>query len=130
MLDDRKAWFRALWRTSEAGRNLISRLPFPFRREASELIAAGVYWPLAQGSLSAEKLGPSVTSWPLKAYCNGSYYTMRTGALDRFGTRLEQRFTRAEIKTILRGAGLCIVVSDKQPFWVAFGTRTERSAAA
>jgi len=31
---------------------------------------------------------------------------MRTDALDRFGTRLEQRFTRQEVADMLRGAGL------------------------
>jgi SAM-dependent methyltransferase len=123
-LDDRPAWFRALWKTSEAGRNLISRLPFPLRRAASEAIAAGVYWPLARGARTAEKLGLSVRSWPLNAYRNGSYYTMRTDALDRFGTRLEQRFTRGEIEAMMRTAGLeDIVFSDKQPFWVACGRR-------
>lgn len=126
-LDDRPAWFRALWKISEAGRNLISRLPFSLRRTASEAIAAGVYWPLARGARTAEKIGLSVTSWPLNAYRHGSYYTMRTDALDRFGTRLEQRFTRGEIEAMMQGAGLKdIVFSDKQPFWVACGRRVGR----
>ena len=30
---------------------------------------------------------------------------MRTDALDRFGTRLEQRFTRDEIKIMMENAG-------------------------
>lgn len=123
-LDDRPGWFRALWKTSEAGRRFISRLPFPLRRAASEAIAAGVYWPLARGARTAERLGLSVRSWPLNAYRNGSYYTMRTDALDRFGTRLEQRFTRAEIEAMMRAAGLAeLVFSDKEPFWVACGRR-------
>ena len=109
---------------SEAGRTLISRLPFPVRRTASELIAAAVYWPLARSARTAEKLGLPVKSWPLNAYRNGSYYTMRTDALDRFGTKLEQRFTRGEIEAMMRAAGLeNIVFSDKQPFWVACGKR-------
>lgn len=123
-LDDRPGWFRALWKTSEAGRKLISRLPFPLRRTASELIAAGVYWPLARAARTAEKWGLQVASWPLSAYRSGSYYTMRTDALDRFGTRLEQRFTRAETEAMMRSAGLSrIVFSDQQPFWVACGRR-------
>jgi SAM-dependent methyltransferase len=126
-LDDRPGWFRALWRISEAGRNLISRLPFPLRRTASEAIAAGVYWPLARGARTAEKIGLPVTSWPLNAYRHGSYYTMRTDALDRFGTRLEQRFTRGEIEAMMLGAGLKdIVFSNKEPFWVACGRRVGR----
>ena len=126
-LDNRPFWFRKLWETSEAGRTLISRLPFPIRRMASEVIAAGVYWPLSRGARVAEKLGISIGSWPLNAYRNGSYYTMRTDALDRFGTKLEQRFTRGEIEGMMRDAGLeGIVFSDKQPFWVACGKRTGR----
>lgn len=126
-LDDRPGWFRALWKTSEAGRRFISRLPFPMRRAASEVIAAGVYWPLARGARTAERLGFSVKSIPLNAYRNGSYYTMRTDALDRFGTKLEQRFTRGEIETMMRDAGLAdIVFSDKEPFWVACGRRAGR----
>lgn len=123
-LDDRPAWFRFLWKTSEVGRRLISRLPFPLRRAASEVIAASVYWPLARGARIAEKSGLSVRSWPLNAYRNGSYYTMRTDALDRFGTKLEQRFTRGEINEMMREAGLTgIVFSESEPFWVACGRR-------
>ena len=126
-LDNRPLWFRSLWKVSEAGRTLISRMPFPLRRAASETIAAGVYWPLARSAKAAEKAGLSVTSWPLNAYRNGSYYTMRTDALDRFGTKLEQRFTKGEIEAMMRAAGLeDIVFSDKQPYWVACGRRAER----
>ena len=47
---------------------------------------------------------------------------MRTDALDRFGTRLEQRFTREEIKDMMKNAGLGdIEFSKSKPFWVAVG---------
>jgi len=49
---------------------------------------------------------------------------MRTDALDRFGTRLEHRFTRAEIQEMMEAAGLKdIVFSEREPFWVACGVR-------
>jgi hypothetical protein len=49
---------------------------------------------------------------------------MRTDALDRFGTRLEQRFTRTEIRGIMEAAGLVdIRFSDAPPFWCAVGRR-------
>jgi hypothetical protein len=48
---------------------------------------------------------------------NTSFYTMRTDAIDRFGTRLELRFTRAEITAKLTEAGCSNVqFSDKLPF--------------
>ena len=45
---------------------------------------------------------------------------MRTDALDRFGTRLEQRFTKEEITNMLIDTGFeNITFSDKAPFWVS-----------
>jgi ubiquinone/menaquinone biosynthesis C-methylase UbiE len=123
-LDNRPLWFRALWNASEAGRRVISRLPFPIRRGVTEVVAATVYWPLARSARLAERAGVPVGSWPLGAYRNGSYYTMRTDALDRFGTKLEQRFSRREIAEMMQSAGLTdIRFSDSEPFWVAVGTR-------
>lgn len=49
---------------------------------------------------------------------------MRTDSLDRFGTRLEHRFTRAEIEKMMLESGLeNIRFSDQVPYWVACGTR-------
>jgi hypothetical protein len=50
---------------------------------------------------------------------------MRTDALDRFGTRLERRFTRAAIGRMMQAAGLrAIEFSEQAPFWCAVGYRT------
>jgi hypothetical protein len=52
---------------------------------------------------------------------------LRTDALDRFGTPLEQRFSKAEIDSMMRQAGLVdIRFSDREPFWVACGRRGSR----
>ena len=72
----------------------------------------------------AERLGRDVTHFPLSAYRRSSFYTMRTDALDRFGTRLEQRFSRPEIEAMMIAAGLGeIVFRDDIPDWVACGRR-------
>ena len=65
---------------------------------AMRLIAVAVYWPLARVSAGLEKLGRNVDHLPLSAYRHRSLYAMRTDALDRFGTRLEKRFTREEMR--------------------------------
>ena len=47
---------------------------------------------------------------------------MRTDALDRFGTKLEHRFTRTQIQKMMENAGLeQIVFSGNEPFWCAVG---------
>ncbi|HYR08011.1 MAG TPA: class I SAM-dependent methyltransferase [Longimicrobium sp.] len=122
--DNRPAWFRGLWRVSDAARQLVSRLPGRPRMAVAEVLAATVYWPLARGARLLEGLGASVGSFPLSAYRNHSFYTMRTDALDRFGTRLEHRFTAAQIREMMQGAGLTdITFGPDVPFWCAVGYR-------
>ena len=83
-----------------------------------------VYWPLARLALLAERTGGAVGNWPLSAYRRASYYMMRNDSLDRFGTRLEQRFTRAEIESMMQHAGLDrIQFSEVEPYWCAVGYR-------
>ena len=67
-----------------------------------------------------EKLGVSVKNIPLSEYRAKSFYTMRTDSLDRFGTRLEQRFTKDEIFRMLTDSGFeRIEFSKREPFWTA-----------
>lgn len=122
--DHRPNWFRALWKGSDQVRRGISRLPFALRKTVTTVIAAAVYWPLARLAKLAEQRGRDVGHYPLSTYRTASFYTMRTDALDRFGTRLEHRFTRDEIERMMTDAGLTdITFSDRPPFWVACGRR-------
>lgn len=122
--DSRPRWFRTMWRISDVARRGIFRLPFAARKAVTTAIAATVYWPLARGAALAEKLSFDVSNMPLGAYRDLSFYTMRTDALDRFGTKLEHRFTRPEIDGMMRDAGLTdIRFSDREPYWVACGIK-------
>jgi SAM-dependent methyltransferase len=122
--DNRPKWYKVTWQVSELGRSVISRLPFPLRFIASQSIAASVYFPLARGSAVLERLGVDVRRVPLSIYRARSFYVMRTDALDRFGTRLEQRFSAEQIRTMMVSAGLGnIRFSDQVPFWCAVGER-------
>ena len=122
--DNRPWWFRSIWRLSDVMRMMISRLPHRPRYWSSQVFAFLVYLPLARFARAVEKLGVDVSNYPLSAYRNLSFYTMRTDALDRLGTRLELRFTRAQIKTMMEAAGLeGIEFSETQPYWCAVGYR-------
>jgi SAM-dependent methyltransferase len=118
--DNRPAWFRAIWKVTDLARRFTSRLPFSLRYALSQIIATCVYWPLARTA----KYLPVSDSWPLKFYTNRSFYVMRTDALDRFGTKLEKRFTRKQITEMLESAGLTnIRFSDSEPYWVCSATK-------
>jgi SAM-dependent methyltransferase len=122
--DNKPAWYRTLWKASEVGRRTISRLPFPMKKALTTAIAGVVYWPAARLARLAETVGMNVSNLPLSAYRSSSFYTMRTDALDRFGTRLEHRFSRAEIELMMKSAGLTDVrFRDDVPYWVAAGRR-------
>ena len=126
--DNRPNWYRNLWRSTELGRYLISRLPFLLRFIFSQIIAFLVYLPLAKTAKFLERVGIDVTNVPLSAYRFNSLYSMRTDALDRFGTRLEQRFSKEQIKNMMQKSGLeDIYFSDKFPFWCAVGTKKIQS---
>jgi ubiquinone/menaquinone biosynthesis C-methylase UbiE len=123
-LENRPTWFRALWTVTDGCRQVIHRLPFGLRKAVTSVIAAGVYWPLARAARIASKAGLNVSAMPLSAYRETSFYTMRTDALDRFGTRLEQRFTREDIAAMMTAAGLRnLRFSEREPYWVAVGVR-------
>ena len=68
-------------------------------------------------------------SWPFAYYRDKSFYVIRTDALDRFATRLEKRFSKQEIKSMLENSGFInIHFSDKQPYWCAVGIRDKACA--
>lgn len=122
--DNRPWWFQALWRISDVLRKIISRFPYDLRYLSSQVIAIFVYFPLARFSRVMEMIGLNISSFPLSAYRRRSFYTMRTDSLDRFGTNLEQRFSRDEIKNMMEKAGLeRIQFSSTEPFWCAVGYR-------
>ena len=118
--DNRPAWFRLLWRASDALRQAVARLPHRPRVLVTKVIAAVVYWPLARLARFLERRGREVGRLPLSAYREQPFYVMQTDALDRFGTRLEKRYTRAEIEAMLHGAGFVDVAFNPDwPFWCA-----------
>ena len=121
--DNRPAWFRMAWRVSDIFRRFISALPFAVRSALCELIAALVYWPLARAAKWLERAGGDVDLVPLSSYRNRSFYSMRTDALDRFGTRLERRFTRKQINDMMKSAGFERIVFSESPCWCALGYR-------
>lgn len=124
--DNRPAWFRLIWQVSDVFRRVICSLPFGLKKIVTDLIAVFVYFPLSRTAGLLEKFRMNVDSFPLSIYRHHSFYTMRTDALDRFGTRLEQRFTRAQINEMMQAAGLeKIKFSDSFPFWRAVGFKKE-----
>lgn len=122
--DNKPIWFKFIWKMSELTRFVLSKMPFPLRFVFSQIIAVLVYFPLSKTAALCHKLGMDTKNFPLNYYGDKPFYVQRTDALDRFGTRLEQRFSRQEIADMMSYCGLYnIKFSDKMPYWCAVGIK-------
>ena len=125
-LEDAGALHRGLLKIVTGLRWLIARMPYRLKLGITGLIAVLVYLPLARFALLLERAGRDPIWVPLFQYRNRSLYVMRNDALDRFGTRLEKRFSRQQMERLLEDAGLeRVTFSQGPPWWVAVGWRRD-----
>ncbi len=124
-LDDRGFLFRTLFHISDWVRKIIWPLPHAVKFILCDIIAFLLYMPLIGIARFFKFLGfKFYKRLPLSYYCDKSLYIIRNDVLDRFGTPLEQRYTRQEIEGMMKKAGLDeIVFSDNQPYWHAIGKK-------
>ena len=126
-LDQRGLLYRMVWRASDLLRKLICKLPSAAKRLVCDVIAFSVYLPLVVFGRLLKRFGilPSLRRrLPLAYYSDKSFYVMRNDALDRFGTPLERRFTRDEIRGMMERSGLAdTTFSERAPYWHAVGRR-------
>jgi SAM-dependent methyltransferase len=119
-IEDKPFHYRVIFRVVNATRFIISRLPHFIRMLLAKFIAAFIYFPLARYAKIRKKIGRSVENIPLHHYAEMPFVMLENDALDRFGTRLEQRFNQKEISTMLDKANFdvtTLVFSEKEPFW-------------
>ena len=124
-LDNRGSAYKLLFKASNSIRWFISKMPANIKKILCDLIAALVYFPLVMLARLVKTVG--FKSWkklPLSYYANKSFFVIRNDALDRFGTPLEQRFSKKEINQMMRDSGLVdITFSNKTPYWHAVGKK-------
>ncbi len=116
--ENKPLWFKLIWKLSDYIRKFISLLPKPIKHFLSSLIAIFVYFPLSRLAYILEKMGFNVENIPLADYRDKPFYQSKNDALDRFGTRLEQRFSKSEIISLFESADCKDVqFSDCTPYW-------------
>jgi len=116
--ENKPFWYKVIWRISDILRRRISRAPSPVKYFLCTLVASCVYFPFSRLAYLCERLGFNVENIPLSDYRAKPFYQSRNDALDRFGTRLEKRFSKAEIRQMLHNADCKNVqFSSQPPFW-------------
>ena len=119
-LENKPMYYKMIFQGVNLVRRVISGLPQPLKRLSATIIAASIYWPLARLSKLLKKLGRDTSNLPLHHYADMPFVMLANDALDRFGTSLEQRFSKAEITEMLGAADFDLTTlkfSDTEPFW-------------
>lgn len=126
-LDNRGVLYKTLFRASNLVRLVISKMPGGLKRFSCNLMAIFFYMPFVLFSRLLRWLGVSKrirSRIPLHSYESASFYIIRNDALDRFGTPLEQRFSRKQVQQMMETAGLTgIIFSEQAPYWHAIGKK-------
>jgi len=119
-LENKPTYYKVIFKGVNIVRRVISASPQKVRRLSATIIAAVVYWPLARLSKALSKFGRDTSNLPLHHYADMPFVMLANDALDRFGTSLEQRFSKAEITEMLRAADFDLTTlkfSEIEPFW-------------
>jgi len=119
-LENKPLYYKLIFKGVNLVRKVVSNLPQPIKRVTANVIAALVYWPLARISKVLTKLGRDTSNFPLHHYADMPFVMLANDALDRFGTTLEQRFSKSQIEEMVRAADFDISTlkfSDSEPFW-------------
>lgn len=119
-LENKPAYYKLIFQGVNLVRQIISSLPQPVRRLSATIIAAVIYLPLARLSKLLSKLGINTSNLPLHHYADMPFVMLANDALDRFGTSLEQRFSKGEITEMLHAADFDLTTlkfSEIEPFW-------------
>ena len=120
--ENKSFFLKFIWKLSNILRKIISSIPFKIKKLITDFLALIIYLPLARLSLLFSKLNINPSFIPLSFYKDKSFYTMRTDSLDRFGTKIEQRFSKNEIHEMMTASNLTrIIFLEREPFWVAVG---------
>ncbi|MBI2281345.1 MAG: class I SAM-dependent methyltransferase [Bacteroidetes bacterium] len=126
-LDNRGILYKMIFRISTVFRLVISKLPHQLKKFCCDCIAVMVYLPLVIVTRGLYKIF-GTKNWikkiPLSYYADKSFNIIRNDALDRFGTPLEQRFSKIDIEKMMQSCGLSeLKFSENAPYWHVVGKK-------
>lgn len=125
-LESRGIVFKTIFNLSELIRKVVCKLPPKLKRAVCDFLAIIIYMPLILllrflWALGFKKLAMKI---PLSGYKDKSFFVIRNDSLDKFGTKLEQRFSKQEVIDMMSNSGLSeIVVSPISPYYHAVGKK-------
>ncbi len=125
-LETRGWWFKTLYWLSNLIRKVVCKFPSSIKRVVCDILAIVIYMPLILWVRFLVLIGfrKIAVKMPLSAYNNKSFFVIRNDALDKFGTSLEQRFSKKQVEEMMHNCGLDdIIISPLTPFYHAIGKK-------
>jgi len=126
-LDNKGIVFKTLFFISDLFRKIVSRMPAGLKRFSCDVMAVFFYMPFVLTARLLNRMGLKklAKKIPLSDYANKSFFIIRNDTLDRFGTKLEQRFSKKQIEEMMLNSGLTnIKFGEHSPYWHAVGQRS------
>jgi SAM-dependent methyltransferase len=112
--------YRSAFSVANFFRKRISTMPFYLKKKVCFVIAFLVYLPMAKIAKFLNSINLNTSNIPLHQYADLNFYMMKNDALDRFGTKLEKRYSKQEISKLLLDSGFdptSTIFSESEPFW-------------
>jgi SAM-dependent methyltransferase len=125
-LEKMNGWFRTLFWLSELIRKVVCQLPQKPKAIVCDILAVVIYMPfiLLIRFLVLIGLRSIAKKLPLAAYNNKSFFIIRNDSLDKFGTNLEQRFSKQQVEAFMKNCGLTdVVISSGTPYYHSIGKK-------
>jgi ubiquinone/menaquinone biosynthesis C-methylase UbiE len=127
-LDNRSPLYKLMFKGSNILRLFVSKLPQGIKKVVCDILAVVLYmpWVLLARFFVFIGMRKFARKIPLAAYENKTFFVIRNDSLDRFGTALEQRFSKKEVITMMENCGLTdILVSPRMPYYHAVGRKSK-----
>jgi SAM-dependent methyltransferase len=125
--DNRGYLFKTIFQISNLIRKVVSKLPYSIKSLVCDFFAIIFYMPFVLLCRMMDRINFTrkfIKYIPLSFYRRTTFNVIRNDALDRFGTPLEQRFSKKDIQRMMEDCGLGqIHFSNEEPFWHAIGKK-------
>ncbi len=126
--ENRSFLYKAMFEVTHLLRKIVSSLPSKMKRIVCDILAVTTYMPFVLIGRFFRAIGmKKFAKWiVLSDYQDKSFHIIRNDSLDRFGTKLEQRFSKKEIEYMMNQSGVRDVqFSPNSPYWHAIGIKIQ-----
>jgi ubiquinone/menaquinone biosynthesis C-methylase UbiE len=124
--DSRGKIYKTIFKSSDFFRKIVCRFPTGLKKVTCDFLAITLYMPWVLSSRLLIKLGQRklANKLPLVSYANKPFFVIRNDALDKFGTSIEHRYSKAEMIQMMENCGLTEVrMSPNMPFYHGIGKK-------